>query len=80
MVKDYRNIYKGNSFSFLMDKKQVLIITLLIVAILFSAASIAINMEIGDFEISRPFGSDGGSAGSNEANLNIEVLPQGTAP
>ena len=77
---NYRNIYKGNSFSFLMDKKQVLIVTLLIVAILFSAASIVVNMGVGDFKVSNSVSDSGVAMGKNGGNLNIEVLPRGTVP
>lgn len=58
-----------------MDKKQVLIIALLIVAVAFSLTSIIMNLSLRDFEkISVVEGvSAGGSAGSIGFNMEEPV-------
>ena len=71
--------YKNNNMIKKNDKKQVLIVTLLIVAILFSVASIVINinMRADDFEPSDSLDDIDFPVGKGSGNLNIEILPSG---
>ena len=61
-----------------MDEKQVLIVTLLIVAILFSVASIVITLGVeGDFKFLKPSLQGKMIYGNQQGNLHIKILPQG---
>ena len=57
-----------------MKKMQVIIIVLLIVAIVFSVASLAMNLSGGDFE---EIGGAEGTLpeGNSEGNLNLVINP-----
>jgi hypothetical protein len=68
-----RNIYKVFCYGIFMDKRRVLIIGLLVIAIAFSLMSIIMSVSLGDFERISPRANvpAGGSAGS--VGMTIEA-------
>ena len=72
------NIYKQELFNFNMEKVQVIIVSLLIIAIIFSTISIVMNLSLGDFKpIAKVSDAPGNTNDAGGIKLVIEEGPVG---